>query len=103
MNNIWQLQEAKSKFSAVIDQALAHGAQIVTRRGQKTVVIVPFDEYQRLTRQTDSVAKFLLASPLSGSDLTIERDKSIPRSIEVATRNIADFLPSGVQVINPWE
>ena len=83
MNNIWQLQDAKSKFSELIEQALANGAQIVTRRGQKAVVIVPFDEYQRLTKQTDSLAKFLLASPLPGSDLTIERDKSTPRSIEI--------------------
>ncbi len=83
MNNIWQLQEAKSRFSEMIEQALVHGAQIVTRRGQKTVAVVPFDEYQRLTKQTDSLAQFLLASPLSGSDLSIERDKSTPRSIEI--------------------
>lgn len=83
MNNIWQLQDAKSKFSEMIEQALANGAQIVTRRGQKTVVVVPFDEYQRLTKRTDSLAQFLLASPLPGSDLTIERDKSTPRSIEI--------------------
>jgi prevent-host-death family protein len=83
MNNIWQLQDAKSKFSKMIEQALANGAQIVTRRGQKTVVVVPFDEYQRLTKRTDSLAQFLLASPLTGSDLTIERDKSTPRSIEI--------------------
>ncbi len=83
MKNIWQLQEAKSKFSEMIDQALANGAQVVTRRGKKTVVIVPFDEYQRLTKQTDSLSQFLLASPLAGSDLTIERDKSTPRSIEI--------------------
>jgi prevent-host-death family protein len=83
MNNVWQLQDAKSKFSKLIEQALTHGAQIVTRRGQKTVVIVSFDEYQRLTKQTDSLAQFLLASPLSGSDLTIERDKSTPRGMEI--------------------
>jgi len=83
MNNVWQLQDAKSKFSEMVEQALANGAQIVSRRGQKTVVIVPFDEYQRLTKQTDSLAQFLLASPLPGSDLTIERDKSTPRSIEI--------------------
>ena len=64
MNNIWQLQDAKSKFSEMVERALANGVQIVTRRGQKTVVILPFDEYQRLTKQTDSLVQFLLASPL---------------------------------------
>ncbi len=83
MNNVWQLQEAKSKLSEVIEQALANGIQIVTRRGKNTVVIVSFDEYQRLTKQTGSLAQFLLASPLPGSGLAIERDQSKPRSIEI--------------------
>ncbi|MGD0610835.1 MAG: type II toxin-antitoxin system Phd/YefM family antitoxin [Anaerolineales bacterium] len=83
MKNTWQLQEAKSKFSKVVDRALAQGVQIVTRRGKKAVVVMPFDEYERLTHRTGSLAQFLMASPLSGSDLTIERDKSLPRIIEI--------------------
>jgi prevent-host-death family protein len=83
MNNIWQLQDAKSKFSEMVECTLAHGAQIVTRRGRKTVVILPFEEYERLTKHTDSLAQFLLASPLAESELTIERDKSTPRNIKI--------------------
>ncbi len=83
MNNIWQLQEAKSKFSELVEQALANGAQIVTRRGRKTVVILPFDEYERLAKPSDSFAHFLLTSPLSGSNLDITRDKSTPRTIKI--------------------
>ncbi len=29
----WQLQEAKNKFSEVIDKAIKDGPQVVTRRG----------------------------------------------------------------------
>lgn len=83
MENTWQLQDAKSKFSEVVDRALADGVQIVTRHGKKTVAIIPFDEYQRLTRQTGSLVQFLLASPLSGSGLTIDRDSNPPRDIEI--------------------
>lgn len=83
MNNIWQLQDAKSKFSELVEQALANGAQVVTRRERKTVVILPFDEYERLAKPSDSLAQFLLASPLSGSKLDITRDKSVPRNIEI--------------------
>lgn len=83
MNNIWQLQEAKSKFSQVVDSALAHGAQIITRRGQKTVVVMPFEEYERLTRQGSSLSQFLLASPLAGSELIIERERDLPREIGI--------------------
>ena len=83
MNNIWQLQDAKSRFSELVERALANGAQIVTRRGKKTVVVLPFDEYERLAKPSDSLAQFLLTSPLAGSGLTITRDKSTPRTIEI--------------------
>lgn len=83
MNNIWQLQDAKSKFSEVVERALAQGVQIVTRRGKKAVVVLPFEEYERLTHQDGSLAQFLLASPLAGSELVIEREKSLPRQIDI--------------------
>jgi len=83
MNNIWQLQDAKSKFSQLVDRTLSQGVQIITRRGKKAVVVIPFEEYERLTRQSGSLAQFLLASPLPGSKLTIERDQSLPRTIEI--------------------
>jgi antitoxin Phd len=83
MNNIWQLQDAKSKFSEVVDRALAQGVQIITRRGRKAVVVIPFAEYERLTRRGAGLAQFLLDSPLAGSELSIERDKEPPREIGI--------------------
>jgi antitoxin Phd len=85
MNNIWQLQEAKSKFSQVVEEALAQGPQIVTKRGKKTVVVMPFEAYERLTHPGGSLAQFLLSSPLAGIELGLKRDKSLPRSIEIET------------------
>jgi antitoxin Phd len=43
----WQLQEAKAKFSEVIDRAAAEGPQMITRRGVETAVIVPIDEWRK--------------------------------------------------------
>ncbi len=83
MKNIWQLQDAKSRFSEVVEQAISHGVQIVTRRGKKTVVVMPFDEYQRLTQTSGSLAQFLLSSPFAGSELDIERDQSLPRQTDI--------------------
>jgi len=83
MNNIWQLQEAKSKFSEMVERALSQGAQIVTRRGRKTVVVLPYDEYKNLTQQRDRLSEFLFASPLYQSGLEIPRDPSPPRVIEI--------------------
>lgn len=82
MNNIWQLQDAKSKFSEVVERALAQGVQIITRRGRKTVVVMPYAEYERLTR-AGNLAQFLLESPLAGCELLIERNQELPREIGI--------------------
>ncbi|GIV81129.1 MAG: antitoxin [Anaerolineae bacterium] len=83
MTNVWQLQEAKSRFSELVNRTLERGVQIVTRRGKKVVVVLPYEEYERLTKPQDNLVHFLLNSPLAGSELIIERDRSLPREIEV--------------------
>lgn len=81
--NIWQLQEAKSKFSQLVEQVLASGAQIITRHGKKTVVILPYTEFEALTKRAGSLSSFLRRSPLAGANLVITRDTDLPREIEV--------------------
>ena len=46
----WPLQEAKNKFSALVNAALAGEPQRVTRRGQPAVVVLATEEYDRLRR-----------------------------------------------------
>lgn len=81
--NIWQLQDAKSRFSELVKRTLRNGAQIVTRRGKKVVVVLSYEEFRRLTAPQRNLAQFLLASPLAGSELVIERDTSLPREVDV--------------------
>jgi antitoxin Phd len=83
MNNSWQLQDAKSKFSEVVEKALHEGTQIVTRRGKKAVVVMPYDEYEKITCKRDNLAEYLLAYPFGGSELSLERDKSTGRDLEI--------------------
>jgi antitoxin Phd len=42
-----QLQDAKSRFSELIDETLEKGPQVVTRRGIDTAVIVPIEEWRK--------------------------------------------------------
>ena len=83
MNNTWQLQEAKSKFSELVDRALKNGAQVVTRHGKRVVVVIPYSEYERIVTPKENLAEFLLNSPLAGTELVLERDHSLPRDIEI--------------------
>ncbi len=44
LQSVWQVQEAKNRFSELIEAALAQGPQVVTRHGKPVVQIVPLDE-----------------------------------------------------------
>ena len=46
----WPLQDAKNKFSALVNAALAGEPQRVTRRGEPAVVVLATEEYDRLCR-----------------------------------------------------
>jgi antitoxin Phd len=44
----WPIQQAKTRFSAMLDACLAKGPQLITRRGIDTAVLVRKDEWHRL-------------------------------------------------------
>lgn len=78
----WTLAIAKARFSEVVDRAQA-GPQIITRNGKPSAVIVSADEWSRKTARKGSLAEFLLASPLRGADVDLERRRDTPRSVKL--------------------
>jgi len=78
-NNIWQLQEAKNRFSELVNKAIDEGPQVVTRRGEQVVVVVSNDAYKKLLKSQSSLLEFFRQSPLVGVELDLERDRSLPR------------------------
>jgi prevent-host-death family protein len=48
MQTDWSLQDAKNKFSAVVEAALEGEPQRVSRRGRPAVVVLAAEEYERL-------------------------------------------------------
>ncbi len=83
MAKIWQLQEAKNRFSQVVNEALARGPQVVSRRGEEVVVIISKEEYGRLKKSQSSLLEFFRQSPLVGVELDLERDRTYPRDVEL--------------------
>jgi len=82
-NNTWQLQDAKSKFSQLVDKAMHNKPQIVTKRGQNAVVIISFDDYKEMTTPNMSLVDFFRSSPLIGADLDLSRSTELPREVEL--------------------
>jgi prevent-host-death family protein len=59
---MWQVQEAKAKFSEFLDKALSEGPQVVSRRGVAAAVLVPIEEWERLKQRARPTLKDLLLS-----------------------------------------
>ena len=80
----WPLQDAKNKFSAVVEAAVAGNPQRVTKRGKPAVVVLAVDEYERLHRLEKTTAPefadLLLAIPQD--DEEFERLRLAPRPVD---------------------
>jgi len=79
MKDDWQLQDAKNRFSEVVDLALTQGPQSITRHGKKTAVLLSYHDFQKLKRRQGSLADFFHASPLG--ELDLGRPREFPRSV----------------------
>jgi prevent-host-death family protein len=83
MQHIWPLQDAKNKFSEVVNNALRRGPQIITRRGVQTVVVLSYEEYQHLQKPQTDLITFFRSSPLAEVKLDLRRDDSPPRDVSL--------------------
>jgi len=81
--NIWQLQDAKSKFSQLVESAMLNKPQFVTKHGNNAVVILSFEDYKKITKPKTDLVAFLRDSPLNEIELDITRNKEFPRDIEL--------------------
>jgi antitoxin Phd len=69
----WQLQDAKARFSELIEDTLSKGPQIVTRRGIDTAVVVSVDEWCRLKDQKRLTWKEVLLGDGPGFELPLPK------------------------------
>jgi len=83
ITNTWQLQEAKNKFSNLVEKAQRNGPQVVTKHGKEAVVVLSIDDYEKLTKPEEDLFVFLQNSPLSEMELNITRNKDVPRDVEI--------------------
>ncbi|HEU5022171.1 MAG TPA: type II toxin-antitoxin system Phd/YefM family antitoxin [Bryobacteraceae bacterium] len=59
----WPVQDAKARFSELLEASLKYGPQTVTKRGVEAAVLVPIDEWNRIKDRRATTLKELLLSP----------------------------------------
>ena len=77
----WQLQQAKAKFSELVQKAVDEGPQTVTRHGKRTVVVLSAEQFDLMKkRQIDLKDLLPLLAP---DELDLERKRDRPRRTDL--------------------
>lgn len=80
--SIWQVQEAKTRLSEVIEEAQNNGPQIITRHGTERAVVLSISDYRARTAHKPDLREYLLVGP-KFEDFEIERDRDTGREISL--------------------
>ena len=63
MGKTWQVQEAKARFSELLEASISEGPQIVTKRGVEAAVLVPIEQWRKMSEMSKPTLKDLLVAP----------------------------------------
>jgi antitoxin Phd len=69
--NTWPVQDAKARFSELLDACLTEGAQMVSRRGVEAAVLVSVHEWRRLQAAARPSLKELLLSDTARMEIPL--------------------------------
>lgn len=75
----WPVQDAKARFSELLDTCLREGPQVVTKRGTEAAVLIPLKDWQRLQRQAKPTLKELLLADNARADLRLPKRGKLRR------------------------
>ena len=76
----WQLQDAKTRLSELIEDAHTKGAQIITRHGAERAVILSMAEYRALTAHRPDLRAYLMSGP-KVDDFEAPRERDMGRDV----------------------
>jgi antitoxin Phd len=79
LNSSWPVQDAKARFSELLDTCLRDGPQTVTRRGQVAAVLVPAAQWQRMAAAAPRSLKQLLLAGGARTDMPTP-DRRLPHA-----------------------
>jgi antitoxin Phd len=83
---IWPVQDAKARFSELLQTCLREGPQIVTKRGAEAAVLVPVEDWRRLQQSARPTLKELLLADEPKMELQLpvrgRRRRRVPDAID---------------------
>jgi prevent-host-death family protein len=67
----WQFQEAKTRWSQVVQEAQLDGPQVINRHGREEAVVLSMADDVALARPKESLVDLFRSSPLAEEDLSL--------------------------------
>lgn len=78
----WPVQDAKARFSEMLETSLAEGPQVVTKHGKAYAVLVPIRQWDALQSSSKNTLKQLLL------DRSVIADIPVPARGELKLRRV---------------
>jgi len=78
----WPVQDAKTRFSELIDLARTEGPQTITRHGTARAVILSVEDYQALEAHKPDFRAHLLGGP-KFDEFELDRPRDMGRDLEL--------------------
>ena len=82
---VWQLHDAKARFSELFRRVRAQGPQRVVKQRGEAVVVVAAEEFDRANAratQAESLVDFFQSAPTGGRPLDLERKRDTTRTLK---------------------
>ena len=80
---IWQLQEAKARFSELINEVEQNGPCTITKNGEPVAVLISKKEFERLNVPKGTLIDFFKSAPFPELDIDIERNPDVGRETDL--------------------
>jgi antitoxin Phd len=75
----WPVQDAKARFSELLETCLKDGPQMVTKRGADAAVLVPVSDWRRLQQSARPTLKELLLAAVPRGELRLPKRGGLRR------------------------
>ncbi len=82
-HKVWQLQEAKARFSQLIQEVEQGSYHTITKNGQPVAVLISTSEFERIQKHENSLLDFFSKSPFPDLDLDVSRSNDAGRDIDL--------------------
>jgi prevent-host-death family protein len=80
---VWQLQEAKARFSELVNEVQQGGYQTITKNGHPVAMLISKEEFEKIQAPKNTLLDFFRKAPLPDVDLDIERSNDTGRDIDL--------------------